>query len=135
MDTLRFRTSAAVRWPPFQIVLKFCLFEVAFYFAYRYGMSFSQVCASPFWFPDSVLLCALLLCRPQKWWIILLAPLPIRLLVAVPPGVPSWFPLIAYGIDSAKGLATAAALRRFIRNPLRLETLREFAWYCCSRWC
>ena len=32
----------------------FCCFEVAYYFAYRYGMSFSQATASPFWFPDSV---------------------------------------------------------------------------------
>ena len=39
----------------------FSAFVVAYYFAYRYGMSFSQVAASPFWFPDSILLCALLM--------------------------------------------------------------------------
>ena len=41
-------------------VLGLCLFAVAFYFAYRYGMAFSHVTSSPFWFPDSVLLCTLL---------------------------------------------------------------------------
>src|SRR6516165_2399737 len=51
--------------PLLRKVLGFLLFMTAFYFAYRYGMSFSQACAAPFWFPDSVLLCALLL-RPAE---------------------------------------------------------------------
>src|SRR5262245_48197240 len=48
--------------------LLFCLYEVAFYLAYRFAMSFSQTSASPCWFPDSILLCALLLSSPRKWW-------------------------------------------------------------------
>jgi hypothetical protein len=51
-------------WPLFQNLLGFCLFETAFYFAYRYGMSFSQACAAPFWFPDSVFFpTSLIICR------------------------------------------------------------------------
>src|SRR5262249_13203789 len=96
-----------VRTPHLRALLTFCFFLAAFYFAYRYGMSFSQACASPFWFPDSVLLCALLLSRPRNWWIFILAPLPIRLLVAVPSDVPFWFLLATFAIDSAKGLLTA----------------------------
>jgi PAS domain S-box-containing protein len=111
----------------FRNVLGFCLFEVAFYFAYRAGMSFSPTCASPFWFPDAVLLCALLLAPTNRWWIFVLAPLPIRWFVAVPPDVPAWFLLATFATDSAKGLLTAAILRRYIRNPLRLETTGEFA--------
>src|SRR6187551_1461919 len=45
-------------------LVAFCCFEAAYYFGYRYGMSFTQVSGSPFWFPDSVLLCALLRTRP-----------------------------------------------------------------------
>ena len=52
----------------------FLAFEIAFYFAYRSGMAFSQAAASPFWFPDSILLCALLVSRPQLWWIFTLLP-------------------------------------------------------------
>jgi two-component system, LuxR family, sensor kinase FixL len=118
------------RWPYLPNILALGLFEVAFYFAYRFGMSFSHACASPFWFPDSVLLCALLLNRPGRWWIIILGVLPIRLLVAVPPGVPVWFLLTTFAIDSVKGLLLAIALRRFTRDPLRLTTVREFAGYC-----
>ena len=97
-------------------VLAFCLFETAFYFAYRYGMAFSHATPSPFWFPDSVLLCALLLVPPRWWWLVLLAPLPIRLTVAVPPDTPFWFLLATFAIDSAKGVFAATTLRRFTRE-------------------
>lgn len=102
-------------------------YAVAFYFAYRFGMSFSQVAASPFWFPDSVLLCALLMTRPGLWWIFILLPLPIRLFAEVSQGIPLWFLLITYAIDSAKGLFAALALRRFIGRPFRLDTVPELA--------
>ena len=103
----------------------FCTFVVAFYVAYRYGMSFSQAAASPFWFPDSVLLCALLMTRVRWWWLIVLVPLPIRLFSDVAEGIPSWFLLATSAIDSAKGLAAAFALRWFLGNPIRFQTLRE----------
>jgi PAS domain S-box-containing protein len=106
-------------------VLAFCLFEALFYLAYHYAMHFTQTSASPAWFPDSVLLCALLLTRPANWWLFILGPLPIRLLVDVPPDAQMWFLLSAYAIDSAKGLVVAAALRALVPNPLRLESVRE----------
>src|SRR5689334_23182730 len=93
-----------VRSVQFRNVLGFCLFETAFYFAYRYGMSFSQTCASPFWFPDSVLLCALLAVRPRNWWVFVLGALPIRLFSAVSHDVPTWFLLATFAIDTAKGI-------------------------------
>jgi PAS domain S-box-containing protein len=103
---------------------------VAFYFAYRYGMAFSHTTSSPFWFPDSVLLCALLLVRPRWWWVFVLAALPIRLLAPVSAGLPFWFLLATFANDSAKGLIATAALRRFLGNPVRFDTMRDFALYC-----
>ena len=121
---------AVINSPNVRALLGLCLFEVAYSFAYRYGMSFGKESASPFWFPDSVLLCALLLSAPGWWWIFVLAALPIRLFVGVPPDVPQWFLLATFAIDSAKGLFGAAILRRLIKNPVRLETVREFAVFC-----
>jgi PAS domain S-box-containing protein len=106
------------------------LFGAAFYFAYRYGMSFSQATASPFWFPDSVLLCALLLVRPGQWWMFVLATLPIRLFAPVAADVPLWFLLNTFANDAVKGCLAAIALRRYLKNPVRFETVREFALYC-----
>src|SRR5262245_27553612 len=111
-------------------VLGFGLFGVAFYFAYRYGMSFSYETSSPFWFPDSVLLCALLLARLRSWWLFVLAALPIRLLAPVSAGIPLWFLLATFANDSIKGIIAAGTLRHFLKNPIRFETVRDFALYC-----
>src|SRR5262245_9228987 len=122
--------NGLVRGPYLKNVLGFCLFGVAFYFAYRYGMSFSYETSSPFWFPDSVLLCALLLVRPRWWWLFVLSALPIRLLAPVSANVPLWFLLATFANDSIKAILAAAALRYFLRNPFRFETVRDFAFYC-----
>ena len=53
---LRRSLERIVREPRLRAVLAFSLFGAAYYVAYRYAMAFSQASASPFWFPDSVLL-------------------------------------------------------------------------------
>jgi signal transduction histidine kinase len=111
-------------------LVAFALFEAAFFFAYRYAMSFSQAVASPFWFPDSVLLCALLLNRPATWGVFVLGALPIRLFSEVARDIPAWFLLTTYVIDSARGVLTALVLRRSLKNPVRFETVQEFALFC-----
>ena len=81
------------RWSPWagikpaalRNVLGFSAFVLAYIIAYHFGMSFNPAVSAPFWFPDSVLLCALLCTRTKWWWLLLLAVLPIRLLIDVPP--------------------------------------------------
>lgn len=111
-------------------ILLFALFVAAYSIAYRYAMSFSQATAAPFWFPDSVLLCALLRARPRWWWLLLLATLPIRLLIAVPPELPSWFLVGSLVNDGLKAVLVALLLRRFLTNPIRFESVRDFGLYC-----
>src|SRR6185312_14413726 len=121
--------SAIFRPRQLRDAVGFSAFVVAFYFGYRYGMSFSQAAASPFWFPDSILLCALLVSPPRRWWIFVLAPLPIRLFSEVAAGIPYWFLLVTFALDSAKGLLAALALRWCISNPARLESVREYSLF------
>ena len=116
--------------PNLRNFLGLCLFGTAYYFAYYYGMFFSQTAASPFWFPDSVLLCALLVTRSRHWSIFFPVMLVIRLLVPLNADIPMWFKLATFAIDAAKGLLVAVALRRFIRDPLRLQTIQDYAIYC-----
>ncbi|MGE5276593.1 MAG: MASE1 domain-containing protein [Acidobacteriota bacterium] len=104
------------------------LFEATFYVAYRYGMSFTQSVPAPFWFPDTVLLCALLLTSPRLWWLFILAMAPIRFFV-VPAAAPAWFVAAAFVNDSLKGLLAAALLRRALPNPVRFDRLRDFGVY------
>jgi PAS domain S-box-containing protein len=108
----------------------FCCFEVAYYFAYRYGMSFSQATASPFWFPDSVLLCALLRAQPRWWLLLLAATVPIRFFTEVADGL-SWGMLVGTALnDYAKAVLGAVLLRRFTQDPIRFISIRDFGVYC-----
>ena len=67
--------------------LGFLAFELAYIVAYDAGMAFHPSVSAPFWFPDSVLLCALLCTPASRWWLLLIGVLPIRLFVAVPEGI------------------------------------------------
>jgi integral membrane sensor domain MASE1 len=85
---------------------------------------------APFWLPDSVLLCALLLSPPRMWWIFLAAPLPIRLVVAISPATPTWFLLAVFLNDSLKALVAAALLRRLLPGRgIRFDSLGDFWIY------
>ena len=119
-----FRRNVRVSGTTRTAVLWFIAFEVAYYIAYRYGMSFSQALPSPFWFPDSVLLCALLKARPRHWWIFVAGALPIRLL-SFSYDLPLWFLLGTIIVDFARSLFAAALLRQFMSNPTRFDTIRD----------
>jgi len=110
-------------------VLNLLLFSTAFFLAYAYGMSFHHNSSAPFWPPDAILLCALLLTPRQKWWLYLLAPLPIRLLVAVPPDIPAWFLLAVYANDSLKAIISAVLLKRLNHGTPRLTSMQELVQF------
>ena len=112
-----------------RLLLAFCCFEIAYYFAYRYGMSFSQSTASPFWFPDSVLLYALLITRRQWWWMLLAATVPIRLFTEVAADIPTAMLLGTSLNDYCKALLGATLLRRFMDEPTRFRSLRDLGAY------
>jgi PAS domain S-box-containing protein len=116
---------SAIRSPLVRGVLGLCVFELAFFFAYDAGMAFSPSVSAPFWFADSVLLCALLCTRPSRWWLLFLGVLPIRLFVDVQPEVPGWFLVACYINDCATAAGCAWLLRRFMRDPIRLESMRD----------
>ena len=111
--------------------LAIALFVGAYFVAVRlaehlYG---SLAVPSPFWFPDSVLLCALLLARKQHWWLFLLLTLPIRLLAGAPAGTPLWFLFASFANDVLKVLLAAWLLQCVLRRPVRLRTLHEFMMF------
>ena len=111
------------------LLYRLVIFESAFYFAYRYGMSFTPEYPSPLWFPDSVLLCALLISPKSTWWIYLLAPLPIRLTVAVAPDTSLWFLVAVFINDSLKSLLAAFLLRRKSDEAPWFHSVRGFLIY------
>jgi PAS domain S-box-containing protein len=104
-------------------------FEIAFYFAYRYGMHFTTASPAPFWFPDAVILCALLLSPRNWWWMYFLAVIPIRFFVAVPAGTPFWFLFANFVNDNLKALLSASLLRRGAQVGRWFDSLRGFTKY------
>jgi PAS domain S-box-containing protein len=93
-------------------------------------MNLSLRSGAPFWFPDSVLLCSLLLSHPRKWWIYVVVTLPIRLLVAQPYDSPTWFLLAAFANDSLKAVLAAALVRRALpARGIRFDCLHDFWIY------
>jgi signal transduction histidine kinase len=102
------------------------VFAIAYAFAFKYGSSFSEHTAAPLWFPDSVLLCALLLSPRRLWPWYLLVGAVIRLMN---PTVPVWFLAATYLNDGSKAILSAYFLQRMIRGPVRLNTLRQFGIY------
>src|SRR5262245_22638441 len=125
MKTLK--SKSALRLAP-PNTAGFVLFEVAFLVAYWLGMSFSQRGAAPFWFPDSVLLCGLLMSPPSTWWMFIVGIAPIRLFLFVPPEAPFWAMVGFLANDAMKGLVSAWLLRRVSRPALWLESFREYLW-------
>src|SRR5262245_36811305 len=84
---------------------------------------------SPFWLPDSVLLCALLISPKAQWWIFIAAIWPIRLLAGAVPGTPMCFQLATIANDVLKALGAASVLQRLLGRSVRLHTLNEFLVY------
>jgi signal transduction histidine kinase len=113
----------------FQDVKNVLLFAVAYLAAFGYSSFFAQNASAPLWFPDSVLLCALLLAPKKKWWLYILAALPIRFLPGLRPHVPFWFLWGTFANDAVKASIAAYLLRFPSGNFPPLNTLRRFTRY------
>jgi signal transduction histidine kinase len=104
------------------------LFGIGYFIACKYSQFFSVSSAAPLWLPDSVLLCAFLLTPRKRWISYVLIGLPIRL-AHFGVDVSTWFLAATYANDCLKALFSACLLQRLLRDPVRLNTLRQFTTY------
>src|SRR5215472_1154836 len=104
------------------------LFAAAYLVAYGYG-NFSQTAASPLWFPDSVLLCALLLTPRREWWLYLAIAAPVRFIPVPHPAVPLWFLFATTANDMMKAVLAAYLLRRLPHGSSRPVTESQLATF------
>ncbi len=98
------------------------LFGIAYVLACRYGAGFSGSSPAPLWFPDSVLLCALLLTPRKRWLWFFLIGVPIRWMTL---NGPLWLLASTYLNDCLKAVLSVYLLRRLIPGPVRLNSLRQ----------
>jgi integral membrane sensor domain MASE1 len=108
--------------------VKLALFAVVYLIAYGYG-NFSQTVASPLWFPDSVLLCALLVTPINEWWLYLVVAVPIRFIPIFHPAVPLWFVFATSVNDLIKATLAAYLLRRLPNGSSHPSTVPQLATF------
>jgi PAS domain S-box-containing protein len=86
---------------------------------------------APFWPPNIVLLCALLLSPYRRWWLFILAVFPAHVLAELRVGMDTAQLLVAFATNCAVAAANAAALRRMIGGPPWFGSLRNACVYVC----
>jgi PAS domain S-box-containing protein len=109
--------------------VKLSLFALAYLVAYGYGTLFLQTAAAPLWFPDSVLLCALLLTPANEWWLYLAIAVPIRLIPTPHPAIPLWFVFATSANDLIKATFAAYLLRRLPNGSSHPSTMPQLGTF------
>jgi PAS domain S-box-containing protein len=84
---------------------------------------------APFWPPNVVLLCALLLASERRWWIYLLAAFPAHVLAEWQVGMPAAQLLVAFGTNCSVAMLNALAIRKILGVPPWPGKLRTASYY------
>src|SRR5260221_11798922 len=118
-----FRPVAPARGPVLGGVAYYCGAEGAFAIG-----TLTQMFA-PFWPPNVILLCALLLVPQRRWWAYVLAAFAAHLAAERGVAMPVPQLLVAFACNVAVALLNAVALRRFLTGPPWLGGLRKGSLY------
>jgi len=84
---------------------------------------------APFWPPNIVLFCALLLVPVRLWWIYILATLPAHVVAELGVGMTTPAIAVAFASNCAVAVFNAVAVRRYLRDPPWFGTLRKVLLY------
>jgi PAS domain S-box-containing protein len=84
---------------------------------------------APFWPPNIVLLCALLLSPPRRWWLCVLATFPPHVIAELGVGMPIPQLLVAFATNCAVALLNAIAVLYVSNGPPWLDDLRKTSFY------
>src|SRR5260221_13219122 len=118
-----FRAVAPALRPLLVGVAYYCGAEAAFAIG-----TLTQMFA-PFWPPNVILLCALLLVPQRRWWAYVLAAFAAHLAAERGVAMPVPQLLVAFACNVAVALLNAVALRRFLTGPPWLGSLRKASLY------
>src|SRR3954447_8437746 len=84
---------------------------------------------APFWPPNAILFCALLLTPREKWWAIIAAALPAHVLAELQVGMSFLQLLLAFLTNCALAIANAVAVRALLRGPPWFGSLQKAGLY------
>jgi signal transduction histidine kinase len=102
---------------------------LAVFFAYLLGAeaafvvgTLSDKIFAPFWPPNIVLFCALLILPRERWWLVIAAAFPAHVIAETRVGMPVHQLMVAFATNIAVALAASEIIRRL-----------EFAWFRTSK--
>ena len=84
---------------------------------------------APFWPPNIVLFCTLLLVPRRSWWLYIAATFPAHVIAEVAVGMPSAQLLVAFATNCTVAILNAIGVRRFLGGPPWFGTLRHASIY------
>ena len=84
---------------------------------------------APFWPPNIVLFCALLITPPRQWWIYIAAALPAHILAELRVGMPVPQLIVAFATNCLVSIANAFAVQRLMVEPPWFGTIRKTIIY------
>jgi PAS domain S-box-containing protein len=84
---------------------------------------------APFWPPNVVLFCALLLAPERRWWLYLIAVFPAHVLAELQVGMPAAQMLVSFATNCCVAILNSAAVRRILGDPPWPAKLRTTSYY------
>lgn len=126
--------QALERWPErarasaFKAIFVALAYLLGAEIAFLIGTLSDKVFA-PFWPPNIVLLCALVLAQPRDWWIYILAVAPAHIVAEHSVGMPTSQSLVAFATNCLVAIFNAITIRAFQREPPWFGSLRKALLY------
>jgi signal transduction histidine kinase len=84
---------------------------------------------APFWPPNVILFCALLVVPERRWWLFIAATFPAHVAAELGVGMPAGQLLVAFATNCAVAVVNALAVRRLLGDPPWFGDLRKVALY------
>ncbi len=130
MSTLAFPSVRTPTWVPMLAgpLLVAALYLLGAETAFLIGTLSDRIFA-PFWPPNVVLFCALLLVPPRLWWLYLLAAFPAHVITELGVGMPIPQMLVAFVTNCAVAVLNAGATRYFLGPLPWFDSLRKACLY------
>src|SRR5262245_3040389 len=108
------------------------LVAIAYYLGAQVAFSIgtlSDRIFAPFWPPNIILFCTLLLVPTSQWWLYVVAAIPAHALAEMTVAMPVAQSLVAFGTNCMVAILSAVGVRRFLQQPPWFGTLRNAAVY------
>lgn len=124
------RLAVAIEWP----LLASLAYLVAAEAAFCVG-TFSDRIFAPFWPPNVVLFCALLLAPSHRWWIFIVAAFPAHVIAELQVGMAPAQLIVAFATNCFIAVLNALSTSRLLISPAGLATFQHAVLYIVTTAC